>query len=640
MEYSSTDSTLQGAVKRDSCPWSMVHTNKAFVDDIEDPVYHRDQTSDAGRSNPGADHHSTLPSRSTMFQENLPPDATTSSSTTKVLDNNRLPRSTDSSVILSTAQPPVADTYASLFKPGVSTEPDAYQETCPRPIANSDLLIQMRRDLDDHSGSDGGGVGGDPAPGFPAAGRHSVGPEFRLVSKCGRRNISGRVNRATRCGGYARDVFTTLVDLEWKYHVVIWMASFCLSWIGFGFIWWFTITDQPGVEEAETGNDTNSTPADRDSSFPPAHSCLARVQDFAGAFLFSIETQSTIGYGWRYINSDCHPLGYILLFVQILSGVCIAFFLSGVIFKKLSRPYGRASTILFSRNAVIQADGSDLYRFAFRLGDIRKSHVIGTSIRALLVKDRLTKEGERIPLCQYPLQLDTQSSISDSFIFMPWPIIVSHRIDENSPLWTVSEISLRRERFEIIVMFEGVVESTGASTQLRTSYLPSEILWGREFVVLPTVEKTDCNGHVSRYVDFGDFDRTVPTVMDSRSAKEFSTRDENQNQNDNRDIPIPLMTSESKDEFQNEEITRNDDDENMELRIPDHCDRDKTGTNEDNGQQHQTDEEQLEGSVSSRLKWKGKRFHTVGQHPCNERQMKRRLRTDEAAMRMRRTYSF
>lgn len=47
-----------------------------------------------------------------------------------------------------------------------------------------------------------------------------------------------------------------------------------------------------------------------------------------------------------------------------------------------------------------------------------------------------------------------------------------------SPFWTASASDLLNEQFEIIVMLEGTVESTGQSSQARTSYLPSEILWG------------------------------------------------------------------------------------------------------------------------------------------------------------------
>ena len=37
-------------------------------------------------------------------------------------------------------------------------------------------------------------------------------------------------------------------------------------------------------------------------------------------------------------------------------------------------------------------------------------------------------------------------------------------------------------RFEILVTLEGVVEPSGNTTQVRTSFIPQEILWGHSFM--------------------------------------------------------------------------------------------------------------------------------------------------------------
>ena len=64
-------------------------------------------------------------------------------------------------------------------------------------------------------------------------------------------------------------------------------------------------------------------------------------------------------------------------------------------------------------------------------------------------------------------------------IFFIWPLNVVHTIDERSPLYHMSaEDLLHRERFEIVVILEGTTESTAMTTQARSSFIPSEILWG------------------------------------------------------------------------------------------------------------------------------------------------------------------
>jgi len=185
--------------------------------------------------------------------------------------------------------------------------------------------------------------------------------------------------------------------------------------------------------------------------------CIHNVFDFTSAVLYSFETQTTIGYGSRVIDSVCR-VGVFVVFLQIYVGTLINILVTGLVFAKISRPKGRRQTLVFSRYAVIcRRDGQ--YRLLFRVGDMRtRSHLVGTSVRALLVRNRLTAEGEVIPLCQFPLNLETETGHNDSYIFLVWPVTVVHRIDSTSPLWDMSADQLSKEHFEIIVILEGTVE--------------------------------------------------------------------------------------------------------------------------------------------------------------------------------------
>jgi len=64
-------------------------------------------------------------------------------------------------------------------------------------------------------------------------------------------------------------------------------------------------------------------------------------------------------------------------------------------------------------------------------------------VRAILIKRRTTKEGEVIPLYQYDLQLGESGEMDDR-LFMVWPIIIEHRINEESPFWDLSADGLQR----------------------------------------------------------------------------------------------------------------------------------------------------------------------------------------------------
>lgn len=60
----------------------------------------------------------------------------------------------------------------------------------------------------------------------------------RLINKSGEvKVLSKNVPRKMR--RYLADIFTTMIDLRWKWVIFIFIASYITSWVLFGFIWWF-----------------------------------------------------------------------------------------------------------------------------------------------------------------------------------------------------------------------------------------------------------------------------------------------------------------------------------------------------------------------------------------------------------------
>lgn len=59
----------------------------------------------------------------------------------------------------------------------------------------------------------------------------------RLVNKSGELKVLAKnVPRKTRL--YLADIFTTLIDLRWKWVILIFVASYIISWAVFGCVWW------------------------------------------------------------------------------------------------------------------------------------------------------------------------------------------------------------------------------------------------------------------------------------------------------------------------------------------------------------------------------------------------------------------
>ncbi|XP_031832832.1 G protein-activated inward rectifier potassium channel 2 isoform X2 [Nomia melanderi] len=295
----------------------------------------------------------------------------------------------------------------------------------------------------------------------------------RVVFKHGDCNVV-QGNVAKRRRRYLQDIFTTLVDAQWRWTLLVFSMNFLLSWLGFALIWWL-IAYSHGDLDPENYSNPNLT-------YTP---CIVDIRGFTSSFLFSIETQHTIGYGSKHPTDEC-PEAVFVICIQSMTGVILQAFMVGIVFAKLSRPKKRTQTLLFSRNAVIcQRDGQPC--LMFRVGDMRKSHIIEAHVRAQMIKRKVTREGELLPFFQTELKVGGDGE--EDKIFFIWPTTIVHKIDEQSPLYHISASDMLRERFEIVVILEGVIESTGMTTQARSSYLPSEILWGHRFEHIITFKK-------------------------------------------------------------------------------------------------------------------------------------------------------
>ncbi|XP_063618359.1 ATP-sensitive inward rectifier potassium channel 12-like isoform X4 [Cydia splendana] len=261
----------------------------------------------------------------------------------------------------------------------------------------------------------------------------------RVIFKHGDCNVV-QWNVAKRRRRYLQDIFTTLVDAQWRWTLMVFALSFILSWLLFALIWWLIIF---------THGDLNPPANNTDPIIP----CLNNVNTFTGCFLFSVETQHTIGYGSRTTNEECPEA----IFVMCLQSI------------------------------------------------------VGVFIQAFMI----TREGEVLPFYQQELKVGADGE-EDRLMFI-WPMTIVHKINEKSPLYNLSAADMLRERFEIVVMLEGVIESTGMTTQARSSFLPSEILWGHRFETMVTFRKD--TGEYE--VDYNSFNNTYDVDTPLCSAKQL-----------------------------------------------------------------------------------------------------------------------
>lgn len=107
----------------------------------------------------------------------------------------------------------------------------------------------------------------------------------RAVFKNGDCNIlQSRISR--RRLRYLQDIFTTLVDSQWRWTLTIFAIGFLGSWLIFALIWWLIVFTHGDLEDDHLPTQQGN------SLWSP---CVLNIHGFTSCFLFSIETQHTIG---------------------------------------------------------------------------------------------------------------------------------------------------------------------------------------------------------------------------------------------------------------------------------------------------------------------------------------------------------
>ncbi|OXB58043.1 UNVERIFIED_CONTAM: hypothetical protein H355_003312 [Colinus virginianus] len=130
---------------------------------------------------------------------------------------------------------------------------------------------------------------------------------------------------------------------------------------------------------------------------------------------------------------------------------------------------------------------------------------IGCQVTGKLLHTHLTKEGESVRLNQ--LNVDFQVDTSSDSPFLILPLTFYHVLDDASP-FRAAALRAGDGDFELVVVLSGTVESTSATCQVRTSYLPEEILWGYEFT--PAISLSASGKYVA---DFSLFDQVVKAAV-------------------------------------------------------------------------------------------------------------------------------
>ncbi|HET7086610.1 MAG TPA: ion channel [Rhizomicrobium sp.] len=263
--------------------------------------------------------------------------------------------------------------------------------------------------------------------------------------------------------GRFMDIYHNVLTVSWPWFFFQLAAAFTVINLIFGMLY---VIDRNGIANARPGS-------------------------FADAFFFSVQTLGTLGYG---VMSPRTLYTNLLVAVESFSGILTISLFTGIIFARFSRPFAR---VLFSKVAVV-APFDGVPTLMFRAANQRGEAIVDASVVVNLARQHTTVEGVTMRRFQ-ELKL-TRSN--NSLFALSWTIM--HPIDQDSPLYGLTQEDMEAQDMEIVVMLNGLDEILADRIYARHAYWWDEIAWNRRFVDVISLTQT---GH--RLVDLTMFHDTI-----------------------------------------------------------------------------------------------------------------------------------
>jgi inward rectifier potassium channel len=190
--------------------------------------------------------------------------------------------------------------------------------------------------------------------------------------------------------------------------------------------------------------------------------------NFLGAFFFSAETLTTVGYG------HIAPQGILTTTVAVFEGMVgvLSFALAtGLLYGRVSRPSAR---IRFSREALI-APYQDGQGLMFRLANQRSNVLMELDATVILMTVDATDGGLRRSFKELPLE-------RTHVYFFPLTWTIVHPINETSPFYRKTAEDLARTQAEIMILIKAFDDTFSQVVHARHSYRHEELVWNAKFL--------------------------------------------------------------------------------------------------------------------------------------------------------------
>lgn len=219
----------------------------------------------------------------------------------------------------------------------------------------------------------------------------------------------------------------------------------------------------------------------------------AKPGSFADAFFFSVQTSASIGYGVMSPGTTYGHLLVSLIAITALVGIAV---LTGLAYARFSRP---TAQVLFSRVAVI-APFKGTPTLMFRAANERRNQILEARLRVYLSIDEYSEGRMMRRFYELGLLRDRNPSF-----FLTWTAL--HPINENSPLYGLSQADLIRTNAAFLISLSGIDQTVSQAIHTRHTYYAVDLMWNQQFKdIIRRLENGD------RYLAFEDFHAVEPTA--------------------------------------------------------------------------------------------------------------------------------
>ena len=191
------------------------------------------------------------------------------------------------------------------------------------------------------------------------------------------------------------------------------------------------------------------------------------VSDFMQCFFFSNETFTTVGYG------GMHPVGLVTSWVASMEafiGLMSFALATGTLYGRFSKP---RPSLKFSRNMIIAPVG-ELTGLQLMLANQRSSNIM--DLEATVNFSWI--DGSSGDSLRRFKQLNLELS---KIAMFPLSWTINHIIDEQSPLYGMSESDMKAKEIELFISLKGYDETYAQTIYIRMSYTWQDLIYGAKF---------------------------------------------------------------------------------------------------------------------------------------------------------------